>query len=347
MSATEALVITDIDQATALVQEHDDRLRFQEMKAISAKVFKPLAKTVTVSDITSLNAWLVQNSPYRFTWYCAGIGTGKSYIGARYAVRRVVTNWETVGLYAANSHIQLAQSSLPHLFKLLEEAGFVEGKSYVYNKTPPKSWKSRNLFKGDYTHVLSIKTAVGKVAHILIRTLQNWKGIRGVTIGWGVIDEIADTKEDAWSEITERLRCELSKFLQILILGMPALPGDNWTWEEFSKNAGGKYKIIFQSSTEAIHLKWNDYLLPLLKRLDPIRALQRIFARIVIDQTGRIYYAYKDGVNNIRKYDYDPHRPIFQCWDFNIDSSAPIACVLFQEFDNGRGDIDICERLDL
>lgn len=328
-----ALEITSLEDALKVTKH---LIADTEKKKVAEKVFPPLAKsikarTAIIHDDLSLQAWLTLHSPYMFTWFCAGIGTGKSYLLARYILKRLLENWETVGLAAANTNTQLTQSTLPHLFTLLRDSKL----KYVVNKKPPASWKARPLFERGYDNVISIKLGVGRVAHILTRTMEAWQAIRGINIGWGVLDEIADTREEAWANITERLRCPLSHFLQVIVAGMPALPGDNWTWEEFSKGDPGRYRVIFQSSTEALHLSWENYLKPLLGRLDPIRALQRIYARIVIDQTGRTYYAYKDGVNNVLKYQYDPDRPIFMCWDFNIASSAPIACVLFQEFANG------------
>jgi hypothetical protein len=326
----------------------------QALQAIPApktereKIFVPLAKSIgttnIVKDDLSLQAFLFLNSPYRYHWYCAGVGTGKSYVLARYMLQRVMTNWETVGLVASNTFTQLTQSTLPHFFTLLDYSGL----EYVVDKRPPAKWKSRNLFKKSYENVISIKIGVGKVAHILTRTLESWKAIRGVTIGWAGLDEIADTRPEAWAEITERLRCDLSHALQIRVVGMPALPGNNWTWQEFSKGDPNLYRVTFQSSTEARHLKWDEYLLPLLQRLDPIKALQRIYARIVIDQTGKVYYCYRDQINNVRKYAYDPNKIIFLCWDFNILSNAPISAVLFQEHwnaDNKCWDVQVFDEI--
>jgi hypothetical protein len=330
--------ISSFEQALETVKLADDRL---SEKATAAKIFPALASiplslgTAVIKDKVSLNVFLFQNSPYRYNWLCAGIGTGKSHQLARYALRRVVENWETVGLIAANTVQQLSQSTLPHLFELLDESGL----KYRVNSRPPKSWGSRNLFRFGYKNVISILVGKGKVAHILVRTLTGWKRIRGVTIGWACIDEVADTVVDAWNEIKERLRCSLSHRLQIMVAGMPAMPGDNWTWEVFNPkdpDAKKMFKVIFQSSTEAAHLSWDEYLLPLLRTLDPVLALQRIFARIVINQMGRVYYAYRDQVNNILKYPYDPKKPIIMCWDFNIFSSSPISLVLCQEHWNAE-----------
>ena len=328
-----------VNNSNELVEYNLKLKRLREDKITAGKIFPVIAEkladtTGVVEDSLSLNAWLFLNSPYKYHWYCGGIGTGKSYIAARYSLNRVMSNWETVGLIAANTHTQLAQSTLPHLFTLFDEAGLQEDRDYVVNKTPPKSWKARNLFKYGYEGIISIKTGVGKVAHILVRTLNNWTAIRGVTIGWAVLDEIADTKDAAFKEIKERLRCKLSHALQIRVVGMPAMPGNNWTYREFTPKdpeARAMYKITFQSSTEARHLDWNEYLFPLLKNMGPLEALQKIHARIVIDQTGMVYYAYQDQINNRLKYKYDPSKTIFACWDFNIMSSSPIALVLFQE----------------
>ncbi len=312
----------------------------------NAKLFPKLAKkidvatTATIKDEISLQVWLFLNSPYRYHWLCAGVGTGKSYILARYALRRIMTNWETTGLLAANTFTQLAQSTLPHFYELLDESGL----EYVINSKPPKAWKASSKFKGGYKNTISIKIGVGKVAHVLTRTLTGWKRIRGVNIGWFGIDEIADTVPAAFQEMKRRLRCKKSKKLQGMVVGIPDLPGDNWTYEEFNQvdpEAQKLYRITFQSSTEARHLDWQDYLLPLLRTIDPLKALQEVFARIVIDQSGRVYRAYRDGVNNVKKYDYDPYRPLYLTSDFNILSTSPLEAAVCQLFDNGQGDWDV------
>lgn len=324
-----ALRIADIEQAVFRSRELIDACPKHD-----ASIFPKIAgkiDVVTLSEQVSLQAMLFCHSPYKFHWLCAGIGVGKSYILAKYVLRRVMNNWETVGLLAANTHDQLTQSTLPHLFAVLDEANL----PYVVNSTPPASWKSRSLFKKDYRGVISIRTAVGKVAHILTRTLNNFKAIRGITIGWACLDEIADTRKEAFEEIKERLRCALSHKLQILVVGMPDLPGDNWTWEMFNPEdpeAQEMFKITYQASTEARHLSWKEYLKPLLMTLDPLKALQRIFARIVIDQSGRVYYGYQDGVNNVQKYEYDEYRDIFFEIDFNLLSMAPASATIRQEF---------------
>lgn len=317
----------------------------EDHRQSAAGIFPQLAgsistHTAVIKDELSLQAWLFINSPYRYHWYCAGIGTGKSYVLARWMFMRLVTNPETVGLVAANTYTQLIQSTLPHLFELLDESGL----EYVSNCKPPKSWKASNKFKGGYKHIISIKVGVGKVAHLLTRTLAAWKRMRGITIGWAGIDEIADTVVDAWKEINERLRCKKSHHLQIRVVGMPSLPGDNWTWEVFNPEdpkAQAMFRITFQSSTEARHLKWKDYILPLLRTLDPLQAMQRVFARIVIDQSGRAYRSYKDGINNVKKYGYDPWRPLYLTSDFNILSSSALEGCALQLFENGQGDWDV------
>lgn len=296
--------------------------------------------TATIRDEISLQVWLFLNSPYRYHWLCAGVGTGKSYILARYALRRILTNWQTTGLIAANTFTQLAQSTLPHLYELLDEAGL----DYVINSKPPKSWKASSKFKGGYKNTISIKVGVGKVAHVLTRTLTGWKRIRGVNIGWFGIDEISDAPGDAFQEMKRRLRCKKSHKLQGMVVGIPDLPGDNWTWEEFNpqdERMKAFYRITFQSSTEARHLDWNDYLMPLLRTIDPLKALQEVYARIVIDQSGRVYRSYREGVNNVKKHDYDAYAPLYLTSDFNILSSSPMEGCAFQLHDNGQGDWDV------
>ncbi|MEZ0371639.1 MAG: hypothetical protein ACAI44_21285, partial [Candidatus Sericytochromatia bacterium] len=219
------------------------------------------------------------------------------------------------------------------------------GLEYLVNCKPPESWGADPKFKAGYTHTISVLIEPGKVAHILTRTLTGWKRIRGTNLGWFIIDEISDSPPGAFSEMKRRLRCEKSHLKQGLVAGIPDLPGDNWTWTEFNPEdpkAKQFYRVTFQSSTEAKHLHriWDTYLYPMLMTTAPLQALQEIFARIVINQTGRVYYAYTDGVNNADRYAYDPDRPIYLSSDFNILSSAPASSVCVQLFDSGQGHYD-------
>lgn len=346
--------IESLSQALDAIAEGLEQTAPDEQKRVSKKIFPRLAGSIsTVEKVTleyelSLNAWLFLNSPYQYHWFCAGVGVGKSWLLARYVLRRVTTNPETVGLVAANTHTQLAQSTLPHLFELLEEAGL----QYLVNCKPPDDWNADPKFKAGYKHTISIliepEDEFGQrtVAHILTRTLTGWKRIRGVNLGWFVIDEVSDSPPGAFGELKRRLRCPKSHKKQGLVAGIPDLPGDNWLWDEFNpENPKAKklFKITYQSSTEAKHLHkiWNTYLYPMLMTIAPMQALQEIFARIVVNQTGKVYYAYNDEVNFRDKYDYDPDRPLYLTFDFNILSTSPISAALVQIFDSGKDYYDV------
>lgn len=343
--------IESLSQALQMVAEAAEDAQ-SEHKKTAARLFPPIAGNikgpfppladsqvltdkvrVDVHEEMSLNAWLVLNSPYKYHWFCAGVGTGKSWLAARYVRHRILTNPETVGLIAANTMTQLAQSTLPHLWEALDEAGL----QYIIGCKPPKEWGAPSTFKGGYKNTISVLIEPGKVAHILMRTLMGWKRIRGVNLGWFVIDEIADAPEGGFKEMKRRLRDNKnSKKLQGIIFGIPDMPGDNWTWNEFNpEDADAKqyFKVTFQASTEAKHLigdLWKDYLLPMLRTMGPLEALQEIFARIVINQTGRVYYGYTDGVNNEGCKEYDPRRPLYFTMDFNILSNSPTSAVVVQ-----------------
>jgi hypothetical protein len=339
--------ITSLECALDAIDEALEQTAPDEQKRLSKKIFPRLAGSVqTVEKVLldeeiSLNAWLFLNSPYQYHWFCAGVGVGKSWLLARYVLRRVLSNPETVGLVAANTHTQLAQSTLPHLFELLEQAGL----EYLVNCKPPDDWGADPKFKAGYKHTISILIEPGKVAHVLTRTLTGWKRIRGTNLGWFVIDEVSDSPEGAFGEMKRRLRCPKSHKKQGLVAGIPDMPGDNWLWDEFNpENPKAKklFKITFQASTEAKHLHkiWNSYLYPMLMTIAPLQALQEIFARIVVNQTGKVYYAYNDEVNLRDKYEYDPDRPLYLTFDFNILSDSPICAALVQVFDSGKGYYD-------
>jgi len=62
-------------------------------------------------------------SKHKFLWFCAGVASGKTYMGARWVYSRIMDNPETLGLIGANSYDQLNQSTLKPFFEFLDEIG--------------------------------------------------------------------------------------------------------------------------------------------------------------------------------------------------------------------------------
>lgn len=148
-------------------------------------------------------------APYNL---CIGAqGSGKSHdIGIRSAMF-VIYVPDVIGLIAANTYDQLSRATLLAVFKVWKDVfGWVEYDAkarphghYVIGREPPPHFKPHGYTLTSNNN--NIYLANGAV--IFSASLENYKSIEGVEIGWALLDETADTREDALtSVITGRLR---------------------------------------------------------------------------------------------------------------------------------------------
>jgi len=116
--------------------------------------------------------------------FVGGVGSGKTWIGARKAFYRAMRYPRAVGLIAANTHAQLHQSTLPQLWDAIREHGLADQKDFVYNRHPPDFWKTHSKFK-EHNGVISFRNG----AQIVLKTLIVWQSVLGLTLGWAWLDE--------------------------------------------------------------------------------------------------------------------------------------------------------------
>lgn len=139
----------------------------------------------------------------------AGQGSGKTFIIGLLSYYFVSEIPAAVGMIAANTFGQLSDSTLVETFKVWKNFGWTEYSTsnpsgcYIIDKKPPDHFKSHGYtFKSNNNKIFFWNGAV-----IMTASLDNYKAIEGRTIAWAVLDETADTKEEAVKEvITARLR---------------------------------------------------------------------------------------------------------------------------------------------
>lgn len=155
-----------------------------------------------------------------FNLVMAGQGGGKSYGIGILAAALIMDCPRCIGLIAANTYDQLSRATLKTMFEVWRKVfGLSEydAKSnpsgyYVFGKQPPPHFAPHG-----YTLVSNnnnIYTADGGV--IFTASLDNYTAIEGIEVAWALLDETADTKEEAVkSVILGRLRqkglCRASK----------------------------------------------------------------------------------------------------------------------------------------
>ena len=114
-----------------------------ELELLAACDERELSLTLTPQQ------YYFMTSKHKFLWFCAGVASGKTYMGARWVYSRIMDNPETLGLIGANSYDQLNQSTLKPFFEFLDEIGM----PYVINRMPPKEWGVPRKFK-EYENVM-------------------------------------------------------------------------------------------------------------------------------------------------------------------------------------------------
>lgn len=136
--------------------------------------------------------------------FYSGQGGGKTHIAGPLSYRLITQLPGIVGLISANTYGQLSNSTLVNVFKIWKELGWTEydktgnpdGK-YVIDKQPPECFKDHgHTFKSNQNKIFTRDGGV-----IMTASLDNYKPLDGMTIGWAILDETKDTREEAVKEV--------------------------------------------------------------------------------------------------------------------------------------------------
>jgi hypothetical protein len=125
-----------------------------------------------------------------------------------YVIKKSFENWQTIGLVIADNPIQLNESILKPLFNKLDELGV----EYVFNKKPPDEWGTQRKKIGFYNNILSIRSSQHNCTHILTNTIQEWKSLRGVSVGW-IVSSVEANRLNSLTDAKMSLRCRFSHSL--------------------------------------------------------------------------------------------------------------------------------------
>jgi phage terminase large subunit len=215
-----------------------------------------------------------------------GIGSGKTH-----ALMRAVTiimqseaGTRTIGGIFANTYSQLHQSVLPRLWAFLSEMGLEQGIDWVFNRQPPAEWGFASNFK-KHDGVLTVRAWGQAVA----RSLDNPDAIRGLDLGWAVLDEARDIVQGTYDIVIGRLRCPKARRRIIRLTTTPN--GYDWIYETFATNPTNDRRMIQMTTRD------NDYLpQSFVKRLeesyDETFLAQEVDGKFVSLRKGQVYRAF-------------------------------------------------------
>lgn len=170
-------------------------------------------------------------SPEKFGALIGGIGSGKSYFGANYIIKRVFEYPEALHFIGANTYGQLRDSTLEAMFRVLSDFGL----EFEYNQNAGM-----------------LEFANGRV---LCKSMENFDALRGIEIATFWLDEVRDLRREAFDMMMGRLRDRRASRLEGRVTSSPA--GFNWVYDYFhpnGENNTSEFKLIHARSYDNHHL---------------------------------------------------------------------------------------------
>jgi hypothetical protein len=140
----------------------------------------------------------ILSSTKNLNLFLAGAGSGKTHGIALGSADFVINFPNAVGLIAANTYSQLSKSTLKRVFETWHDVfGWKNGVHYVTNIIPPAHFKRHGQPLESYKNTISFDNG----ALIFTASLDNYKVLDGTELGWAMLDETKDTKEEAVKEV--------------------------------------------------------------------------------------------------------------------------------------------------
>ena len=251
------------------------------------------AKKLTAHQVDFLK------SEKKFTLLAGGIGSGKSFVGSYYVLKKISQEPTAKGLIGANTYRQLHNSTLAALFREFDDLNV----PFTYNQ-------NKGILKVYDTE-------------IICASMENYDVLRGIEIGWFWLDEVRDTKHEAFLVLMGRLRDKAAKKLEGRLTSSPS--GFNWLYDYFvNADPDGNFSLIEATSLDNPFLP-DGYTDSLKDAYDEKVYQQEVLAKFMNLTTGRIYYAF-DRNKNIQPVEFNEKYPIWVGMDFNVNPMTAVLC---------------------
>jgi hypothetical protein len=275
----------------------------------------------------------IDHEAWRWLCLCGGIGSGKSYTGAVWAVTRALLQPEARGLIGANTFGQLSRASLMTLVEVCRD--FNVPLSPYRDSIEDNALaiaNSQRCYIGEqraFVYVLSMNSFSGKT-----------QSSRGLQIRWSWLDEAAFSVEQSFLTLDGRLgRGPGDMKGQGLLTTSPN--GFNWLYDRFGDpnrdESREKLYVLFNCPTrENVKYLGEDYVEGLLTNYTDELAAQELEGAFINTVVGRCYKYFDRTIHALQGEDaeilaYDKYADIHIGFDFNY---SPAVCVLGQRRGN-------------
>lgn len=230
-----------------------------------------------------------------------GVGTGKTYSGAIFAITETALYPDVPGIIVANTYSQLMNATLVHLKNKCEELGIF----YKYNR--------------------STQTVTINGTEHFARSAELYDNSRGIEGGWLLMDEAAYTEEEATDVFIGRVRFRGGS-LKKRYISTPN--GFNWVYNRFSPE-GEQYdaaRKMIKAKTEDNYMLPASYAPHLRKTYCAAIAAQELDAEFISFAGSRVYsdFDQKRHVATVPKPTNMDQ--VYVIMDYNVSPFAAVCC---------------------
>jgi hypothetical protein len=201
----------------------------------------------------------------KFNAFVGGVGSGKSHLGAHYALEMAARNPAARGFIAANTYPQLWQSTLTALYKVC--------KAYqvpVHPLRPEAAAKKKVLYLWNQVEVLC-------------RSAERYSEWDGTEVGWFWLDEAKTMPEGAFIAVNERLRDTACDYL----CGWLSTTPDGYNWvSDLQENP--RVRMVRSLTKENTNLP-EGYVETLLETMSPEMVAQQLEGKFINVCQGECY----------------------------------------------------------
>jgi hypothetical protein len=197
--------------------------------------------------------------------FVGGVGSGKSHLGAHYALEMAARNPDVRGFIAANTYPQLWQSTLTALYKV--------AKSYsvpIRPEQPESAAKKKVLYLWNRVEVLC-------------RSAERYSEWDGTEVGWFWLDEAKTMPAGAWAAINERLRDVRCDYLSGWLSTTP--DGYNWVADLADDP---EVRIVNSHTSQNTNLP-PGYVESLMRKMSPEMVAQQLAGQFINLCAGECY----------------------------------------------------------
>ena len=257
----------------------------------------------------------VITSEKKITFLGAGVGAGKTDIGTIWLLSRLAESPEDVlHLVTANTYPQLYDSTVRNLLRNLKRFNVPHFPDDI-----PRAYAPRNM-----------RIFLNGIWHeVLLRSLENYKGLSGIELGDAWLDEVWQTKEEAIDLVMARCRDTRvpNRLLYTTTLDDPS----TWMYDKVVTNFDPDVmRVIYATTMDNIHLP--DGYAEDMKKVYSERLYRRmVMAQWVSLETGQIYHSFDRKLHLDETVELDPHTRLWWTHDFNVGQDKPMSSVLLQE----------------